>query len=437
MESFFRTSEPDQALLMPGSPREWLPEGHLAHFISDTVDQLDLAAFYERYLKREHEKGEKAYHPRMLLKVLIYGYCVGVVSSRKIAGAIEELVPLRYLAAGNAPNHRTIARFREQNHGHFNSIFAQVVEVARESNLITLGTLAVDGTRVKANASKHKAMSYGRMQAASKKLRQEIRKIVRLAQATDKAEDEQFGPDFRGDELPEELRSRKARLAKIKEAMKRLEKKQDEEDSDSGRGTGDRGPKLKRANGVPPDKAQTNFTDPESAIMKTASKSFEQCYNGQIAVDAKEKIVVAADVTACAADVDQLVPMVEAAERNTGLQAKRVLADAGYKSEANFLALERKGTEGYVALRKGETAPQGSASMQPATARMKRRLATKSGRRRYKLRKTVAEPPLGWIKRILGFRSFSLRGLAKVRGEWNLVCLAGNLRRMNGMIAWR
>lgn len=405
----------------------------MAHFISDTVDQLDLSPFLKKYAERRSGKGQKAYHPRMMLKILIYAYCVGIFSSRKIMAALTDLVPLRYLAAGNWPGHRTIARFREQNLSHFLSLFLEVVRIARETGLVTLGTLGVDGTRVKANASKHKAMSYKRMKKAEKKLQEEIEKITRMAQQIDEAEDAEFGPDFRGDELPEELKRREDRLEKIQEARRRLEAEQEEEDDRTGRG--EQGRKLKRPKGVPPDDKQANFTDPDSKIMNTGGKSFEQCYNAQSAVDEANRIIVAVDVGNCAADVKELLPMVDAAERNTGVKAKRVLADAGYKSEDNLLDLEQRGTDGFVALGKKDRIPDNVDPDRPATRRMACKLRTKAGRAQYKKRKGLAEPPFGWIKNVLGFRSFSMRGLAKAKGEWNLVCLALNLRRMHTMIA--
>lgn len=433
MESIFEAYEPDQVHLLPPSTRDWLPDGHLAHFVSDTVDQLDLSPFFERYAGRSSGKGQKAYHPALMLKVLIYSYCAGIFSSRKIMAAQQELVPVRYLAAGHCPGHRTIARFREQNLESFRSVFVEVVRIAQEAGLVTLGTLAVDGSRVKANASKHKAMSYKRMKEAERKLESEIRKITRMAKKIDEAEDAEFGPDFRGDELPEELRRRQDRLKKIREAKRRLEQEQEEEDRRTGRGG--KGRKLKRPRGVPPDDQQANFTDPDSRIMK-AGKSFEQCYNAQSAVDGASRIIVAAEVGACAADAKELLPMVEAAEQNTGVKAKRVLADTGYKSEANLLGLEKRGTDGYVALGKGERIPDEVDASKPATRRMARKLRTKAGRKQYKKRKGIAEPPFGWIKNILGFRAFSMRGLPKVGGEWSLVCLAVNVRRIHGMIAW-
>ena len=427
MGQVFYPYEPEQALLLPQAVSEWVPEGHLAHFIADSVEQLDLRALYQRYQEREDGRGQLAYEPRLMLKVLIYAYATGIFSSRKIARAIDDLVPMRFLAAGNRPSHRTIARFREENLKEFGALFVQVVRIARAAGLASMGTLAVDGSKLKANASRHKAMSYGRMKEAQKKLQGEIERIVEMAQATDAREDEELGLDFRGDELPEELQRRETRLAKIREAMKRLEQEQATQDQATGRGQ-QRPGRLKRPNGVPPDDKQSNFTDPESGIMKTGKGNFEQSYNAQIAVDADKQLVVAADVTANPTDNPQLLPMEEQAEKNTGEKPKAMLADSGYKGEANFQALEQRGIDAYVALGKGEDLGQPGAL--PCTQRMDAKLRGAEGRQRFKRRKAIVEPVYGWIKHVLGFRSFSMRGIAKAKGEWNLVCLVINLRRM-------
>jgi transposase len=440
MGQIFEPYEPDQALLFPPSPRDWLPDGHLAYFISETVEQLDLSAFYAKYEQREDGRGNCAYEPRLMLKLLIYSYCTGIFSSRKISAGVEDRVAMRYLAAGHVPSHRTVARFRHEHLSAFRSLFVQVVQIAHEAGLVKMGTVAVDGSRVKANASKHKAMSYGRMKSEEQRLRREIKRLTALARTTDKAEDEEFGPDFRGDELPEELSRRETRLTAIRAAKRRLEQRQAEEDAAAKRGERweqeGRGHELKRPNGTPPDARQDNFTDPESRIMKTSTGGFEQCFNAQIAVDAKEQIIVAADVTQSAADVEELLPMQEQAETNTGQRPKRVLADAGYKSEDNLAKLEQRGVDGYVSLGRREETREKAVTAGPATARMGRKLKTKRGRARFKMRKAIVEPAVGWIKHVIGFRAFSLRGHAKVTAEWDLVCMATNLRRMNDMIAW-
>jgi transposase len=439
MGQIFEPYDPDQPSLFPPSPADWLPEGHLAYFVAETVEELDLSGFLAKYADREDGRGSLAYHPRMLLKVLIYSYAVGIFSSRKIAQNVDDLVALRYLAGGNRPSHRTIARFRQDNVERFEKIFVDVVRVARRAGLVKLGDVAIDGTKIHANASKHKAMSYGRMKTEEAKLRSEIRKITDMANGLDVAEDKEFGPDFRGDELPAELQRRTERKAKIRAAMKELEEEQAREDAEEKRGEKQAasgcGPELQRPNGTPPDDKQYNFTDPESRIMLTGRKSFEQCFNAQAAVDSKEQIIVAVDVSQSASDAKQLLSMTDAVKRNCKSAPTRVLADAGYKSEANFLALEERGIDGCVALGRGENLPNDVNASKPATRRMARKLRSKRGRAHYKRRKAIVEPVFGWAKHVLGFRAFLMRGLRKVHGEWNLVCLALNLRRMNTKLA--
>jgi len=435
MGQIFEPYDPDQASLFPPSPADWLPEGHLAYFVAETVEELDLSAFLAKFSDRDDGRGSLAYHPRMLLKVLIYSYAVGIFSSRKVAQNIDDLVALRYLAGGNRPSHRTIARFRQDNVERFEKIFVDVVRIARRAGLVQLGAVAIDGTKIHANASKHKAMSYGRMKTEEAKLRREIRKITDMAQGLDAAEDKEFGPDFRGDELPAELQRRTERRAKIRTAMKELEEEQAREDAEKKRGekhaASGRGPELQRPNGTPPDARQRNFTDPESRIMLTGRKSFEQCFNAQAAVDSQEQIIVAVAVHQSASDAEHLLSMTDAVQRNCEGAPARVLADAGYKSEANFLALEARDIDACVALGRGENLPEEVSAAKPATRRMARKLRSKSGRAHYKRRKAIVEPVFGWVKHVLGFRAFLMRGLRKVRGEWNLVCLALNLRRMN------
>jgi transposase len=439
MGQIFEPYDPDQPSLFPPSPADWLPEGHLAYFVAETVEELDLRGFLTKYADRDDGRGSLAYHPRMLLKVLIYAYAVGIFSSRKIAQNVDDLVALRYLAGGNRPSHRTIARFRQDNVERFETIFVDVVRVARRAGLVKLGEVAIDGTKIHANASKHKAMSYGRMKTEEAKLRSEIRKITNMANGLDLAEDQEFGPDFRGDELPAELQRRTERKAKIRAAMKELEEEQAREDAEEKRGekyaASGCGPELQRPNGTPPDDKQYNFTDPESRIMLTGRKSFEQCFNAQAAVDSKQQIIVAVDVSQSASDAKQLLSMTDAVERNCESAPMRVLADAGYKSEANFLAMEDRDIDACVALGRGENLPKDVSATKPATRRMARKLRSRSGRAHYKRRKAIVEPAFGWAKHVLGFRAFLMRGLRKVHGEWNLVCLALNLRRMNTMIA--
>jgi transposase len=439
MPTSYLPYEPNQDLLLPHSLREWLPEDHLAHYISETVDTLELGAFYARY--EDGGPRNQPFHPAMMVKVLVYGYATGVFSSRKIAKKLHEDVAFRLLAAGNFPKHRTICDFRALHLQELAALFAQVVKLARECGLVKLGTIAVDGTKLKANASKHKAMSYGRMQASEAELKAQIDALLARAAQADKAEANE--PDM---DLPAEIARREQRLAVIRAAQARLQQRQREADSERGRAPDDQdpgasggprkaGPAFKRPFGEPLPKAQDNFTDPDSRIMKS-SAGFEQCYNGQTAVDAHAQIIVAAELTPCASDAGELPKMIAALQGNVGAAAAVVLADAGYRNEAAFAQLSESapGTELLVALgREGKRRVGLDATALPLTAAMAARLDTPEGRSRYRRRKAIVEPPNAWIKQVLGFRQFSLRGLEKVRCEFKLVCAALNLRRMATM----
>jgi len=432
MPTTFRPCAPDQSLLFPPSPRDWLPEGHLAFFIADTVAALNLASFYAAY--EGDGRRNSPFDPQMMVTVLLYAYATGTFSSRRIARKLEEDVAYRVLAAGNCPAHRTIAEFRQQHLAAFEALFVQVVQIAREAGVLRLGALAVDGSKVKANASKHKAMSYGRMCHEDQRLRDEIAALMTQAEAVDAAEDAEHGPVVRGDELPAELQRRETRLAKIAAAKARLEARQAEEDRQKGR-TPDDGRKSRRRPfardfGVPPDDAQDNFTDPESRIMKT-SQGFDQCYNGQIAVDEATQLIVATGLTNCAADQGQLVPVITTAHATLGGAPPEVLADAGYRDEATFQTLETQQITAYISLGREGKPDVTPNPAQEATQRMAARLTSETGRARYRRRKAIVEPVIGWIKEVLGFRRFSLRGVAKARGEWNVICLAVNLKRLH------
>jgi transposase len=433
MPTTFRQYAPDQSLLFPASPRDWLPEGHLAFFIADTVAALDLQAFYAPY--EGDGRRNQPFEPQMMVTVLLYAYATGTFSSRRIARKLEEDVAYRVLAAGNFPAHRTIAEFRQQHLPAFSELFVQVVRLAREAGVLQLGTLAIDGSKVQANASKHKAMSYQRMREEEQQLRDQIAALTTQAATVDAVEDATHGPDVRGDELPAELQRREERLAKIAAAKARLEARQADEDREKGRtpddGRKSRGTKpFARDFGVPPDDAQDNFTDPESRIMKT-SDGYDQCYNGQIAVDDASQIIVATGLTNCAADNHELVPLVDQVRVTLGRDPAAVLADAGYKGEDTFQTLETRQITAHISLgREGKAGAEPNPAL-GATQRMAARLASPDGRARYRRRKAIVEPVLGWIKEVLGFRRFSLRGQAKARGEWTVVCLAVNLKRFH------
>ena len=437
----FRPYEPDQTLLFPPSLRDWLPEGHLAFFLSDTIDALDLRAFDQRY--GDTGPGNQAFDPRMMLKVLVYAYATGTFSSRKIAAKLHEDVAYRVLGSENFPAHRTISDFRKRHLAEFNDLFVQIVQTAQEVGLVKLGTVAVDGSKVRANASKHKAMSYKRMKEEEKRLRKEIRELLAKANHTDDREDKRYGLDRRGDELPAELARREDRLQSIRAARHRLEARQREADRKRGREPDDHDPSgkpgkpFKRAFGEPEAKAQENFTDPDSRIMKRGSSGFDQYYNPQIAVDETDQIIVATTVTQSASDVQELEAVLDQIKETTGQYPDKTLADAGYRSEANLQMLERKGTEGFVAMgreKNGETKAPNPEN--EASCRMAQKMKTERAKKHYRKRKYLGEPPFAWIKSVMGFDRFSLRGFDNVTSEWNLACLAANLKRMHRKLVW-
>jgi transposase len=430
MPASYLPYQPDQDFLLPASMREWLPEGHLAYFISDTVDSLDLSAFHARY-----EKGgprNQPFDPAMMVKVLIYGYATGVFSSRKIARKLHEDIAFRVLAAGNFPAHRTISDFRAFHLKELSELFVQVVRLARELGLVKLGTVAVDGTKVKANASRHKAMSYGHMLKAEAELKAQIASLLERAKAADEAE--QNEPEL---DVPAEIARRQDRLQAIQQARARLEQRQREAKLQRGRDPDDppRGGRWKRPFGIPEDKAQENFTDPDSRIMKRAGGGFDASYNAQTAVDEAAHIVVAAELTNSASDAAQLPQLLAAIQSNLQQAPRQVLADTGYRSEAVFEQLAASESDIVVSMgREGRQQVKFYPERNPYSAAMAAKVRSDAGQRAYRKRKWIAEPPNGWIKSVLGFRQFSLRGLHQVQAEWKLVCLALNLRRMSALV---
>ena len=406
MPTTFRPYAPDQDLLLQPRLQEWLPEGHLSYFINDVIEELDLGVFYKPY---EGDGRRKApYEPRMMLKVLIYAYATGVFSSRKIAKKLEEDVAFRVLAADNFPQHRTICDFRKRHLSDFKAVFVQVIRIAQQAGLISLGTVAIDGTKVRANASKHKAMSYKRLQAEDLRLAEEVAEMCKQARGTDAEEDRLYGEDYRGDELPEELQYRQARLKKIRDAKARLEQTQREADTargrhedDDHRPPGGRGASYKRDFGVPEDRAQSNFTDPESSIMKTAD-GFQQCYNGQLLVDRDFQIIVENKLTANSSDNGELLDVLTGVEGHLDKRPAAVLADAGYRDERCFKELEHRRIDSYIALGRKDKDPDAIDTERfPATRRMAEKLAAADGKARYAERKWISEAVNGWIKRVL------------------------------------
>jgi transposase len=432
MPKGYRPYLPEQDLLLPPSLRDWLPEGHLAYYVSDVVDQLDLSAIHAVY--EQELRGQPPYDPRMMTKVLVYGYCVGVFSSRRIQKRLQEDIGFKVLAAGNEPDFRTISDFRKIHLEALQGLFEQVLEMALESGAVKLGRVSLDGTKVKANASKHKAMSYGRMKEKQRQLREEVKQLLAQAEAADEEEDQRYG-NQRGDELPAELQRRETRLAKIKQAKKVVEQRAREKAVAEGK-SAEEARKVK-----PADKDQYNFTDPESRIMKGAD-GFVQGYNAQAAVEPEMGLIVGQLVTQAANDKEQLQPMVEAIEQQCGQRPQAILADSGYCSEENLKYLEsveqpERKIEGFIGTDRqvhGECRPPCKRGPLPKGAtrvdRMRRKLQTKVGKAVYAARKCVVEPVFGQIKQARGFRQFVLRGIRKVKGEWALVCLTHNILRL-------
>jgi transposase len=424
MAKTYRPYVPEQDLLLPPSLREWLPEDHLAFFVSDLIDQLDLSAITTGY--EDEERGYPPYHPVMLTKVLVYAYCVGVFSSRKIRRRLTEDVAFRVLAAGNQPDFRTIADFRKTHLPALKGFFEQVLRLARELGAPRVGRVALDSSKIKANASKHKAMSYGRMREKQRQLRDEVKQLLDQAEAADAAEDAEYGSDRRGDELPVELQSRESRLKRIREAKRALEARAKEEAATAG----------KPAESAKPDpKAQYNFTDPESRIMK-GPDGFVQAYNVQVAVD-ELQLIVGHAVTQETNDKKQLMPMISTIAQQSGDTPSQLLADAGYCSDENLIAIADTTVDAYISTRKqkhGERPGPCPRGPLPTTAtpvdRMARKLLTKAGARVYAARKAIVEPVIGQIKQARGFRQFLLRGFEKVQGEWSLVCTTHNMLKL-------
>jgi len=390
------------------------------------VDQLDLSAIERVY--EEEDRGQPPYHPRMMTKILLYGYCVGVFSSRRIQKRLVEDVAFRVLAAGNQPDFRTIADFRKLHLKALEELFRQMLRLTLETGMMKLGRVALDGSKVKGNASKHKAMSYGRMKETEKRLREEVRKLLNQAEAADKEEDSRYGRDRRGDELPEELQRRETRIARIREAVHALEERAREQAKSKGKDP---------EKAQPTKKAQYNFTDPESRMLK-GPDGFLQGYNTQIAVEPVFQLIVGQRVTQAANDKQQMVPLIEAIEGQSGQKPEGVLADNGYCSDENLKYLARKRMEGFVATGKqkhGEKRKPCQRGPLPREAsrveRMEQKLETKVGAAVYATRKFIVEPVFGQIKPARGFRQFLLREIEKVRGEWALICMTHNILKFH------
>jgi transposase len=442
MTKTYRDWSTDQNYLFPPSPHDWLPEGDLVSFLLDTAATLDLAPFFEHY-EREL-RGQPPFHPRMMVALLLYCSATGTRSSRRIMRRRHTDVACRVIVGEDVPDFRTISDFRKTHLARLETLFVEVLKLCALAGLARVGTIALDGTKVKANASRHKAMSYDRMKAEETRLKEEIAELLADAKAADEAEDIEHGPDRQGDELPDELARRQSRLAKIQRAKKLPEERARAEATEEAarrEAEGKSPPKAPPAEAVPGPKDQINFTDPESRIMKASNKGWDQCGNAQ-AVTNEHQIILAADVTDQANDVRQAVPMVDRARADldaAGVKEAIEAApgDAGYYSETNATDLGQRGIEAYLATErlkhheKVASAPRGRIPEGlSAKQRMARKLRTKTGREMYAKRKGMIEPIFGQLKQVLGMRQFSMRGLSSMRGEWRLMATVPNLLKL-------
>jgi transposase len=416
MSKTFREWNVEQTWLLPPSVMDFVPPDHIAHFIRDTVrEQLDMSTILAPYEKEE--RGFPPYDPVMMTALLLYAYCQGVYSSRRIARGCEERMDFMAVTGLNRPDFRTVSDFRKRHLDALQCLFDQVLTLCQHAGLVKLGHVSLDGTKVKANASKHKAMSYERMGETEKRLKQEVREWFRQAKSADEAEDRLHGATRRGDEMPSWVADKQQRIAKIRAAREALEAE------------------ARAAGKAAPDpKAQRNFTDPESRIMRKSGKEYVQAYNAQAAVDSTAQVIVAQSLSNNATDVQQLAPTLKRIKQNTGRQAKEFSADAGYCSEGNLAVLARHHVDSYIATgrqRHHESSATGRRRTQGTrVAAMRTKLARAGRRSRYRLRKSVVEPVFGQIKHARGFRQFMMRGLQKAQGEWSLICTVHNLLKL-------
>jgi len=460
----FRPWSPNEYVHQPVTPAEIVPENDLVFFLLDLVPQLDLSAMYS-YYERE-TRGAPPFDVAMMATLLIYSYCVGVFSSRKIAAACERNVAFLVIVGKDRPDHRTISDFRKIHLQPLADLFLEVLQIAGQLDMVQLdmvqlGNLALDGSKFRANASRHKAMSYGYMKKEVERLRAEIETLLKQAEQTDAEQDAALG-SRRGDELPDELARRQGRLQAIEEAMQRLEQEAKEkaeaksrereqaERERAARGEKRRGRDPKPISDTPEDKAQTSFTDPDAKVMKTNNKGFDYCFNGQVVVDEEQQIIVGADVTPAANDQQQAIPLadqtqdnlkaagIERARKEDGTESSIPLsADTGYFSDSNVRGLDRRGFDPYIATGRQKhnqaSSPDSEGTLRAdatANERMTHKVRSKSGRERYAKRKHIVEPVFGQMKHARGFRQFLLRGLDNVRAEWKLLFLTHNLLKI-------
>ena len=439
MSKEFRAWKIDEAQLLPASVQDYVPPEHLSRLIVALVrEELDLSAIAGSY---RSVLGQPPFGPRMMTALLLHGYASGVYSSRRIAKAAVERVDFMMIVAGDPPDFRTVAEFRKRHLKALAALFVQVLKLAEKAGLVKLGHVALDGTKIKANASKHKAMSYDRMQRREAELVAEVNRWLNAAEAADADEDRQYGA-HRGDEMPAWVADKEKRLAKLRAAKAELEAEAkaaaEEETRRQAAAEAKRLAEGRTKNGrtpAPPDpqpdgKAQRNFTDPDSRILLTKD-GYIQGYNAQAAVDAAAQIIVAHDLTPNMSDQNQLVPLINAIKNNLGRQPKEASADAGYCSEANLAALATRGIGAYLATGRAKHPAQVKRNITgPLTQTMRQKLKRAGRRSRYRLRKQIVEPVFGQIKQARGFRQFLLRGIENVKAEWAILCIAHNLTKL-------
>jgi transposase len=441
MSKQFRPWNPDQAFLFPPSPRDWLPENHLVYFLLDVISQMNLQPILQPY--QAEERGQPPYHPTMLTTLLLYGYATGTFSSRRLMSRCETDAAFRVIVGEDIPDFRTISDFRKRHLTALEGLFVEVLKLCAKAGLVKVGRIALDGSKVKANASRHKAMSYDYMLKEEKRLKKEVKALLAQAEEADQADDHSCGRERRGEELPAELARRQSRLTKIREAKAALEaearaaaRAEEAERQQQGKPPSGNDPEQAK----PEPKAQYNFTDPESKIMKVSNKGWDQCLNAEVVVN-ENQIIVAADVTDETNDKKQVRPMIEQTQRNVAAagvkeKVKEMVADAGFYSEANVEYLEGEEIDPYIATERRKhheqiAAPRGRCPEGlTAKQRMARKLRTKRGRERYARRKGMVEPVFGQVKHGRGFRQFHLRGQKKMRAEWRLVSLTHNLLKL-------
>lgn len=433
MSDNFREWNVEQGLLFPPRLSDFVPEGHISHFIRKVVGkELNLQKIYREYYK----EGAPAYHPAMMTALIIYGYAHGVRSSRKLSQACEERMDFVSVTGMQRPNFRTICLFRIRHRKALEGLFGQVLELCQKAGMVKIGHVAIDGTKIKANAAKDRGLEYDRIVKKSQRLKEEIKAYFDEAEALDAQEDGEFGEDKRGDELPEWVKDKEEVRKRLDKARKELEAEQEQEEAQrrEEEESGEKPPSHKSAEDRSIKKKRYNFTDPDSTLMRSPD-GVMQAYNAQCAVDASSQVIVACAVSSEGNDYDHLMPMLELAKKNVGRKPKEVSADAGYCSEANLTKLERYGVRGYIAPQNQlpvELSGRNKKKIKPGTqvARMLQRLRKAGRRTRYRLRGQSVEPVFGVIKAVRGFRQFLLRGIKKVSLEWTLICTANNLFKL-------